>query len=244
MKKIKFAKVKAALKGKGFIFALALSIAAVGAATYYAYDSVMNGFGEGELTDDGLVMGVDKNQPDVPKDTTSETAAPAPSATTPAESSNESTSESETQAANNFFTAKTPRTLPVEGEIIKAYSDGELVKSETLNLWQTHDGIDIAAAMGTEVKAAGEGSILNVWEDPLWGVCLSIDHGDGYVSTVCGLDSNVPVSVGQEVECGDIIGKVGNVPECECALDPHLHFEVKKDGNFVSPLSFAGEQAE
>ena len=60
MKKIKFAKVKAALKGKGFIFALALSIAAVGAATYYAYDSVMNGFGEGELTDDGLVMGVDE----------------------------------------------------------------------------------------------------------------------------------------------------------------------------------------
>ena len=143
-----------------------------------------------------------------------------------------------TSDTNNFFSSKSPRDLPIEGEIINPYSDGELVKSETLNLWQTHDGIDIAAEAGADIRAAGEGTVLNIWEDGLWGVCISIDHGDGYVSSYCGVDKSVPVTIGQEVACGDVIAKAGNTAECECALPSHLHFEVKKDGEFVSPLSF------
>lgn len=234
MKKIRFARVREALKGKGFIFALILSVAAVGAATYYAYDSVTSGFG-GDVEDDSLFMEVDKNEAEIPKVTPAATsaapaAAPAETETTPA--------ESETQAANNFFTARSPRTMPAEGEVIQDYSNGELVRSETLNLWQTHDGADIAAAAGTDVKAAGEGTVMNIWEDALWGVCLSIDHGDGYVSSYCGLDINVPVAIGQAVACGDIIGKVGNTAECEIALPSHIHFEVKKDGSYCDPVAF------
>lgn len=236
MKKQGFAKVRAAFKGKGFIIALALSVAAVGLSTYYAYNTIMNGFGE-ENDNDNLFLEVDKNQPGIPLDTTSPITAP-PVSTSAEASATDVTTEPPTTAANNFFTAKSPRALPVEGEIINPYSDGELVKSQTLNLWQTHDGIDIAAEAGTDVKAAGEGTILNVWEDPLWGVCVSLDHGDGYVSNYCGLDPNVPVTIGQTAACGDVIGKVGNTADCECALDSHVHFEVKKDGEFISPLSF------
>ena len=239
MKKQGFAKVRAALKGKGFIFALALSVLAVGASTYYAYNSVMSGFGEGDVLDEDLFIGVDKAQADIPKETTT-TAAPAAAGTTaPDEAADASQTEAETEPANHFFAARAPRALPLEGEVIWDYSDGELVKSETLNLWQTHDGVDIAGELGAEVKAAGEGVVLNVWEDALWGICVSVDHGDGYVSSYCGLDVSVPVTIGQEVACGDVIGKVGSTAECECALPSHLHFEVKKDGAYIDPMIFA-----
>lgn len=232
------------MKGKGFIVALALSVAAVGFSTYYAYNSVMNGFG-GENSDE-LFMEVDKNQPGVPIVTTAATvpanttAVPNTPAATTAQSAApaDTSTEPQNEPANNFFAASSPRVLPADGEIINEYSDGELVKSQTLNLWQTHDGIDIAAEIGTEIKACGEGTVANIWEDALWGVCVSIDHGDGNISSVCGLDKNVPVSIGQEVACGDIIGTAGNSAECECSLAPHIHFEVKKDGSFISPLSF------
>ena len=159
----------------------------------------MNGFG-GEDSD-GLFIEVDKNQPGVPLVTTTATitappaAASTTAATTPAASPDTST-EPQTEPANNFFAASSPRTMPADGEIINEYSDGELVKSQTLNLWQTHDGVDIAAEIGTDIKACGEGKILNIWEDALWGVCVSIDHGDGHISSVFGLDPNVPVSMG------------------------------------------------
>lgn len=235
MKKQGFAKIRDFMKGKGFIAALVLSVAAVGFSTYYAYDSIMSSFEEGAGSEN-LFVDVDKGQPGIPKNTSAPVTAPekteAAAETTLAET------EPAATAANNFFASKSPRALPVEGEIINPYSDGELVKSETLNLWQTHDGIDIAAEAGTEIRAAGEGTVLNIWEDGLWGICLSIDHGDGYVSGYLGVDKSVSVSIGQEVACGDIIARVGNTAECECALPSHLHFEVKKDGEFVSPLSF------
>ena len=242
MKKQGFAKIRAAMKGKGFIVALGLSVAAVGFSTYYAYNSIMNGFG-GENSDE-LFIEVDKNQPGVPLVTTTtatsttSTTSAASAATTAPQTSADSSAEPQTEPANNFFAASSPRTMPVEGEIINEYSDGELVKSETLNLWQTHDGVDIAAEIGTDIKASGEGKILNIWEDALWGICVSIDHGDGHISSVYGLEPNVPVSIGQDVACGDIIGKAGNTAECECKLAPHIHFEVKKDGGFINPLSF------
>ena len=239
MKKQGFAKIRAALKGKGFIFALALSVLAVGGATYYAYNSVMSGFGEGDILNEELFIGVDKNQPDVPKESdTPGTSDTAGTSTTPNEPPASET-EAETESANNFFTARAPRALPLEGEIVCDYSDGELVKSQTLNVWQTHDGVDIAGEQGAEVKAAGEGTILNIWEDALWGICVSIDHGDGYVSSYCGLDISVPVTIGQQVACGDVIGKVGNTADCECVLPSHVHFEVKKDGGYIDPLAFA-----
>ena len=234
MKKQDFAKVRDFMKGKGFIVALALSVAAVGGSAYYAYNSIMNGFEEGIGSED-LFVDVDKNQNGIPKDTQPSYTAPKD---TPVSETTAAETEPAATAANNFFPSKSPRVMPIEGEIINPYSDGELVKSQTLNLWQTHDGIDIAAEEGTEIKAAGEGTILNIWEDGLWGVCVSIDHGNGYVSSYLGVDKSVPVTIGQKVACGDVIAKVGNTAECECALASHLHFEVKKDGEFTDPLGF------
>ncbi len=238
MKKQPFAKIRAALKGKGFIIALVLSLGAVGVSTYYAYNSIMSSFEE-NADSDNLFMEVEKNQPGIPKETDAAVDSPEETTTASTEATTPSETTDDAQGAGNFFSSKKPRQMPIEGEIIEEYSDGELVKSKTLNLWQTHDGVDIAAEEGTEVKAAAEGTVLNIWEDPLWGISLSIDHGDGYISTYCGLDQNLTAAIGQEIACGDVIGKVGKLPDCECSLAPHLHFEVKKDGSFVNPVAFA-----
>lgn len=237
MKKQGFAKIRAAMKGKGFIVALALSIAAVGFSTYYAYNSVMNGFG-GEDSDE-LFIEVDKNQPGIPMGTTTAKPTPPPQTEATTAATNppaDSSTEPQTEPANNFFAASSPRVWPADGEIINGYSGGELVKSETLNLWQTHDGVDIAAEIGAEIRACGEGKVLNIWEDALWGVCVSIDHGDGNISSVYGLAADVSVSMGQEIAGGDVIGKAGNTAECECKLAPHVHFEVKKTEALLIPL--------
>ena len=69
--------------------------------------------------------------------------------------------------------------MPIENaEVIKPFSNGELVFSETLEVWKTHDGIDLKAETGTEVRSMTEGKVLEVKDDPLWGITVVIDHGD------------------------------------------------------------------
>lgn len=68
---------------------------------------------------------------------------------------------------------------PIDGEVFTQYSNGELVKSETLGDWRTHNGIDIAADEGTPVKAAAKGSVTGVRSDALWGYVVEITHPDG-----------------------------------------------------------------
>lgn len=146
------------------------------------------------------------------------------------EEAEETATESQPDPALSFA-------LPVEGEILTEYSDGELVKNETLGEWRTHDGIDIAAAANTPVKAAADGTVTEVKEDPLWGMCVTISHDGGYQTFYQGLKSRVEVSEGAAIAVGEILGYVGTTAEAELSLDPHLHFAVQKDGVWVDPAS-------
>jgi murein DD-endopeptidase MepM/ murein hydrolase activator NlpD len=146
------------------------------------------------------------------------------------EEAEETATESQPDPAPSFA-------LPVEGEILTEYSDGELVKNETLGEWRTHDGIDIAAAANTPVKAAADGTVTEVKEDPLWGMCVTISHDGGYQTFYQGLKSRVEVSEGAAIAVGEILGYVGTTAEAELSLDPHLHFAVQKDGAWVDPAS-------
>ena len=121
--------------------------------------------------------------------------------------------------------------------MIWEYSNGELVKSETLGVWKTHDGMDIAASVGTDVKAACTGKVKEIKDDPLWGICVVIDHGDGYETHYYGLDKSLEVKEGSNVESGQKIGVTWTI-ECESKLAPHLHFAVKQNGKWVSPKEY------
>ena len=128
--------------------------------------------------------------------------------------------------------------MPVNGDILEPFSGGELVKSETLNVWKTHDGVDISAEAGTPVKAMNKGEVTQVEKDALWGYTVIIDHGSGVMGYYYNLSSAVSVKEGDKVQSGQVIGAVGETAEIEAASGPHLHFGLKKNGEWIDPVSF------
>ncbi len=127
---------------------------------------------------------------------------------------------------------------PVNGDIINNFSNGELVKSKTLSVWKTHDGIDVAADVGTAVKSMTTGVITEISNDPLMGVTVVIDHGSGYEGWYCSLSAQTPLSEGDTVEAGTVIGEVGTTAEAEISEPPHLHFGLKKNNAWVDPAEY------
>lgn len=139
----------------------------------------------------------------------------------------------EAEPVSESFTGAAVR--PVSGDVLSDFSDGELVKSKTLSVWKTHDGIDIAAETGSAVKSAASGTVISVTDDALMGVTVIIDHGSGYEGYYCNLAYDVPVSEGDSVNAGSVIGEVGSTAEAEISEEPHLHFGLKKNGSWTDP---------
>jgi peptidoglycan hydrolase FlgJ len=99
-----------------------------------------------------------------------------------------------------------------------------------------HSGIDIAAATGTEVKAAMSGKVIMSGNMEGYGNVVAVDHGQGVV-TIYGHNETNLVKVGDTVEKGSTIAKVGSTGR---STGPHLHFEVRKDGTKIDPVKFLG----
>lgn len=130
--------------------------------------------------------------------------------------------------------------LPVSGSVFKGYSMDLPVYSLTMNDYRAHTGVDISADIGSAVVALTDGTVSALWSDPMMGVCLSIDHGNGLSSHYKNLSSELPegIAVGSEVKAGQTIGAVGDSCLVELAETEHLHFEVTKDGKHVDPMTY------
>lgn len=118
---------------------------------------------------------------------------------------------------------------PVEGEVVKQYAKDNLVYSETLKEWTTHMGIDIKADKTTVVKAAEEGVVKSIKNDPRYGLTIVIDHGDDMQTVYANLLTSEFVVEGETVKKGQSLGTVGNTAVFEIADDAHLHFEILKN---------------
>lgn len=138
---------------------------------------------------------------------------------------------------NKPITTDVGNIMPLDGEISHPFSNGELVKSETLGVWKTHDGCDILCDLGTEVKSMSEGVVKEIKEDPLWGVYVIVEQGNGLDVQYCGLAKELNVKAGQEVKQGEIIGKTSDTNQCEILQQPHLHLAVKQGGKWIDPMS-------
>ncbi len=123
--------------------------------------------------------------------------------------------------------------MPVDGEPLTGFSDA-LEYNNALAEWRTHDGIDIAADEGTEVKAAASGTITEIFENHL-GKTVLIDHGGECLTRYGNLADTSALSVGQSVSKGEVIGAVGNTAH-ENITQPHLHFEMYMNGKPANPL--------
>jgi murein DD-endopeptidase MepM/ murein hydrolase activator NlpD len=105
-----------------------------------------------------------------------------------------------------------------------------------------HNGLDLAAPAGTNIYAAGSGTVIwSGWRTDGLGYCVFIDHGNG-LTTVYGHMIRQPrVYVGQHVVRGQIIGNVGSTGR---STGPHTHFMVKvgSSRNYRNPLSYLGSR--
>ena len=227
-------KKKTNRQNKTFVIAAAAGAAAVAVAMFAAYRSTVNRlvptstsvpassqsytFSAHESSD----VPVQNNVTGVPK---------------PDETSVTSENSSDAVAANKPIAADVGNILPVDGDISHPFSNGELVKSETLGVWKTHDGIDILCDIGTEVRSMSDGMVKEIKDDPLWGIYVIVEQNNGLDVQYCGLAKELNVKAGQEVKQGEILGKTSDTNQCEILQQPHLHLGVKQSGKWINPLS-------
>lgn len=105
-----------------------------------------------------------------------------------------------------------------------------------------HKGVDLAAPMGTPVHAAADGMVERADWFSGYGLYVALEHG-GNIETRYGHMSRLNVAAGQYVHKGDIIGYVGSTGR---STGPHLHYEVRINGEAVDPLPYieGGSQGE
>ncbi len=99
---------------------------------------------------------------------------------------------------------------------------------------RTHSGIDIPAVQGAVILAAADGTVTEVGIDAERGNYLVLDHGDG-LETVYAACRDVTVEEGDTVKAGGMIAAVGSTG---MSTGPHLHFEVRQDGQAQNPVAY------
>ena len=200
------------MEGKGFYIVLFLCVAAIGISGYYLFSSLDMRDGDAAVAAPTQVVVMPTVQPVKP------TVAPTPAA----------------PAASVF-------TWPVRGQVVADYSLEVLAYDETMGDWRTHSGIDIAAPVGTQVLAVSAGTVASVEQDDLMGTTVVIAHAGGVESIYANLAAVPTVEAGDQVSIGAVIGAVGTTAVAESARAPHLHFEMREDGESVDPVSYLPE---
>ena len=127
---------------------------------------------------------------------------------------------------------------PVSGEVLRLHSGDRPVFLPTLNAWGTHDGIDIRANIGDPVNAALSGTVSAVYEDPLLGNVMEVQHPGGLTTRYAGLATLELLQVGDPVKTGQLLSPLGRPGAWESEDPPHLHFEVLRDGEWVDPQGY------
>ena len=101
---------------------------------------------------------------------------------------------------------------------------------------ERHSGVDLSAARGTPVHAAGPGQVVRARRLGGYGRVVYVDHGGGLETRYAHLQK-ILVEEGDFVPAGGLVGKVGSSGR---ATGPHLHFEVRRDGRAVAPAQILG----
>ena len=179
---------------------------------------------------------VRQNLTDVPDTRFEETS----STTQPAQEE-EKTTIKETETSPYAQPYKDYFTLPLGTDISMDYSPDTPVYNATMGDWRTHSGVDFKGAEGSQVLAVAYGKVVKIYDDPLYGTVVEIDHGNQVIAKYCGMNKEVlEVKKGDIVKGGTLIGYLGNIP-CEKTDMSHLHFEMLYKGKNVDPLELMGK---
>jgi murein DD-endopeptidase MepM/ murein hydrolase activator NlpD len=124
--------------------------------------------------------------------------------------------------------AAPPRRWPLDGS-------GFLTRGQVTDSAreENHPGLDIAVPIGSMVRASGAGTVAQTGSDPEYGAFVLLQHRDSY-QTMYGHLARILVDSGSTVQPGDAIGLSGNSGR---STAPHLHFEIRRQGVSLDPLT-------
>ncbi len=228
MGKIKFDQPKPLIKNKFFYVALTLALVALGVSSYATVSRLRQYENVPSSTPESMVASeVDKPVSDVPYPPAESHLSEVTATDLPVKD------ETLLSPAAPFFS------MPVPGEILKDFDPDNLQYSETYKDWRLHLGVDIAAQKGDVIYSAAQGVVDDIYNDPILGTVVAIDHGEGLVAFYCGLNATPTVAIDDSVEAGSQLGVLDVIPG-ESVEQPHLHLEMEQDGNPVAPLVAMG----
>jgi murein DD-endopeptidase MepM/ murein hydrolase activator NlpD len=127
-----------------------------------------------------------------------------------------------------------PVVVPSGSGVLGWPVSGPVTSGFGLRWGRMHEGIDIAVAEGTPVRAAGAGTVIYAGWMGGYGNLVVVDHGNG-LSTAYAHNSSLGVEVGQSVTAGQVVSYSGNTGN---STGPHVHFEVRVNGSAVDPLGY------
>lgn len=224
MKKINF-------KSKGFVTLVACLCLAAGAVTMVAMTQNKNRMSAPTTTDTDVRAQVSGIKGTTKAQTTSAAT------TKPAEQTEDTTlnvPSTSMEAGENNIPYKSYFMYPLNEVVSKQYSGSNLVYSETMGDYRSHNGVDFQGQEGDTVKAIADGIILSVTQDELWGTTIEIDHGHNMIARYSGFKTK-KAEKGQILKQGDSLGTLGGIP-LESADGSHLHLEIKIEDKFVNPM--------
>lgn len=135
------------------------------------------------------------------------------------------------------FDVETGLLWPVDGNVIMNYSVDHLIYHATLMQFKVNPAIVIDAEVGTKVQAATTGVITDIYDDPVTGLTVTMDIGDGY-SLLYGQLANVNHRIGDRLAEGDVIGEI-NAPTKYYSIEgSNLYFMVMKEDETVNPMLY------
>ena len=239
----------------GLYIAICCTVAAIGAAGFFAHrsatdtanDTTVTAFGDTEYTEDqtaamGGTTAVTSEKADaddgIAPPVISEPEQPAQTESAPVFQEQYAIDNPDVLAASVTVNAEDGGDMldPVpDSAILVGFSDKTLLYNEHYHDWRTHNGIDIAADIGCSVCSAADGTVTETGTGSYGGYVV-IEHNNGITATYAQL-GDISVSGGDSVTAGEVIGTVG---ECwgENASESHLHYELIKDGKYVDPAEY------
>ena len=220
------------ISGKGFYLVVLICVAAIALSGYYLVQGVRTGLGEADQPVSGSAAIADQPsarpsvKPSAPPASQVPRVTAPPSAAVSASPSPQPTPSPQPSAAPSVPPTLAPAPLvftwPVKGTVIAGLAVETLAYNETMGDWRTHEGLDIAAPLGTQV--------------------LAIDHGEGLMSRYANLAEAPTVKVGDGVTTGAVIGSVGETAASESGREPHIHYALLKNGWPVDPTGYLPPQ--
>ncbi len=249
---------KKSKKGKAFYFALFICLTAITAAAWSTYESVKDFItlpkSESQAQHTPKITNKE-NKKDVNKNAILEENSeekpirrdrkliPYTNEKKPAKNTHSNEESSEDLRAVSAEKSDLLIVYPTGNNVTKEFSDGKPVRSKTMGDWRAHDGTDFKSEKGSIIKSITGGTVKDIYNDPLYGTTIVIEHDPKFTAYYSGLGETVLVQKGQRVKSGQEIGSINNIP-CELTEEPHLHLMIYKDEKFIDPLLILDKETQ